>query len=170
MTLKTISRLTRLLAAAALLALALGVSACGDSDDGGEATANGGDSSGKAKDVVQIVAPDGASDDEKAIYDVYDDFIDGVVGGDPEGACEAFTPEVRRNFEKLGQKDRPCPAQMRFYFAPQKDVVPPDIVRLDVNGKTATALVRAGKSKLYPVDFSKVADEWKVNGGIPEEK
>lgn len=170
MTLKTISRLTRLLAAAALLALVLGVSACGDSDDGGEATANGGDSSGKARDVVQIVAPDGASDDEKAVYAVYDDFVDGVVGGDPESACEAFTPEVRENFEKLGQKDRTCPAQMRFYFSPKKEITPPKIVRLDLNGDTATALVRAGKSKLYPIDFKKVGEEWKVNGGVPQAK
>ena len=161
----------RLAIASAVVALALGIAACGDSDDG-DASAGGdaGSSQGQpagTSNVADIQAPDGSSEDEQQIYAVYDYFVEGVFGGAPERACAAMTDDIRKQFETVSQKTRTCPAQIKFYFHPDKNPVVPEIAKLDVKGAEATALIKAGKSALYPIDFAKQGGEWKVNGGVP---
>jgi hypothetical protein len=153
---------------AAALALALSLAACGDSDDGDASAGDGGQASAPSgSNIANIEAPEGASEDEQQIYTVYDEFIEGILGGSPAEACEVLTDKIRKQFEAISQKRRTCPEQMKFYFHPDKDPVAPHIEKLDVQGTKATALAQAGKSALYPVDFQKVDGVWLVNGGVP---
>ena len=149
---------TRLLALLAVLALALGATACGSDDDGGsDAQAGGGDS---------------ASDSPKEqISADYDKFIDDIYEGRYAEACKGYSAKYLKFYPKHIKIADTCIKTMQAEFKTVSLQPRPWVDRVEVKGPnraigfTKTAKDDAGN----PIKFVEVNGTWKLDGPALEE-
>lgn len=148
-------RLTkRAVAIAATLALGLGAAACGSGDD------DGGDGKASASTAAQEV-DDGTP--EGAVRARYAEFIDAMYDADAKSVCSMLTSEAKQS---IGDGTN-CPATFRTYLSRVKlGRNRPVVLRVNLDGGRARAVVKTKNSERYVVPFAKEQAVWKINGGF----
>ena len=147
----------RMVACAAGLLLAIGGAACGGSDDSADAGAEGEATTGSTAERLDDGTPRGA------IRARYAEFTEAMYAEDATALCSMLSRSVKRS---IGDGDN-CPATFRKYLSrTELSSNRPWIVRLELDGPRATAIVKTKNSDRYPVPFAKEGDEWKINGGF----
>jgi hypothetical protein len=136
------------------LVLALGAAACGDDD------AESGDSSNAAQQAEKRDFPDTP---EGQVRETYATFVDTFYKRQPRLVCESLTAAARK---ELGQGHQGCEKRFDLYFDnTELGSNKPYIVKLKLEGRRASAMVKTRTSKQYPVTFSKENGQWRVSGG-----
>jgi hypothetical protein len=150
------------LALVALLTLALGVAACGDSDDdsGGDANA-----AAQARDRVDPADFDNTPDGQLRLS--YAQFVDAFYRKDPQTACDLMTRGMQSKLAKEMRKRKTCEARLKVHFESGGKLKKerPRIVRIKFKGSRAMAVTQVKGSARYPIPFAKQEGKWKINGG-----
>lgn len=143
------------------LVLAVGVAACGSddgSDDGTNAAAERQDARVQQSAGVLGDAKPGTPQDE--IASVYVKHVDAYYTGAPKTVCETMTRAARAAVAGKGT----CEQWVKSTLS-GGDISPnrPYIVKLDLRGDRASALVKTKNSQRYPLTFVKEDGEWRVS-------
>jgi len=150
-----------------IVALAVGASGCGDSDD------SGGSNDASA-------ASDQPAGDKAQVANVMEDLRDIYIQSDGEGFCSRLTPDGVKEVEVLVGRDpnvhltaKDCQGivtefSKRVVSGGQKQR-PVDVRKVTVNGAKAKAVITgglAGVRRIVPYRLEKINGEWKLDDPI----
>jgi hypothetical protein len=144
----------------ALLALTLGAAACGDDDDGDNATA--GQDDGQPQDIDTTTPLTGTPKEQ--ITAAYDRFTDVYYTKDPDAICALLSRKGQRDWAKKAES---CEQGVKKYFdsIQMLSKTQPKVVDVRVDGSRALAKTQIKGGGVYPVPFIKEDGEWKPNTG-----
>jgi hypothetical protein len=135
------------------LVLAVGVGACGDDDEGGDANASQQD----AKTTTTAAQP---TTPEGKVRALYASNIDATYAKDGKTVCDTLSASARKS---LQQQAGSCEAWFKSTLGGNElSKNRPFIVKLNMQGNRARALVKTKNSNRYPVYFVKQDGEWKI--------
>lgn len=143
------------LTVAALLAFTLGLSACGDSDDGGDAKAGQADSA--------------QSGDQQEVEATFKRIQQGFVDGDPQAVCDQLSPKGLEETADDGGTEYPtcrkrAAAMIRDYGKNLRANT--SVIKVRVDGNRAIATIKAGEVTTYLARFVKTPDGWKFDQSL----
>jgi len=159
---------------AAMIALVLGLAACGDSDDGGDgggATAasnqnesdGGNDNSSSSGDTNDVA---GGGSDEEQVRAVVANVQKAIVDKDSEFICENLTAESRKAATERSQRKSPngtCVENFDEIASARVKGAPfPKVTKVTVKGDKATVKLSEGRYK-QDLPVYKEGGKWKVH-------
>jgi len=147
---------SRALALMAVLALALGATACGSDDDSGS-DAQAGDAAGDSP--------------KQQISDDYDKFIDDIYEGRYAQACKGYSDAYAKKYPKQVKIADTCVKTMQSEFKTVSVQPRPWIARVIVKGPgRAVAFTKVRRDDYgNPLKVVKVDGTWKFDGPAPNE-
>jgi ketosteroid isomerase-like protein len=158
----------RLLAFAAAALFALGLAACGDSDDGGDGSADQGD---RTADGDRSGGAGGSSDESRARATV-ERLYAGIRAGDADAVCSTLTAPAQKQVAAgaigSGKAGSCADAFQQFLDAAEKQgglnlTLKAKVERVTVKGDKAVAKVSFGKTRAGEIPLVKQDGEWKLD-------
>jgi hypothetical protein len=155
---------TRLLALVAVLSLAVGVTACGDSDDGDSSASTGG---GASADTSPGGSSDAAATPEGEVKAAYEQLLDNFKAGKAQAACALLTARGKEQTAQIAGPDYPtCEKVVKGLSERINPRFRPRVVNVRVNGKRAVATVKTGEEVRGNYIFANSGGSWKLDQAL----
>ena len=153
----------RVAALAALLVLALAGASCGDDDDGGDGSENGG-AVAQAPSQGDVDPASFDSSPEGQVRAAHARIVNAIYSEHPERICQLSSAKARREWR--GKSDS-CEEGVKIYYdsIQSLDKNRPRIVKVRISGSRALAQTQVKGSNIYDSPFVKENGEWKLDAG-----